>query len=118
MPGIGKSALAVRVAHEARNRFPDGVFWISGPRIDPKTVFRHIALGYGKELGNAELETLSAQVRALLTDKRALIVVDSAEDLSEEGLEQLIRGAPGCVMLFTTRNSFEIIGRLGGRTIS
>lgn len=117
MPGIGKSALAVRVAHEARNRFPDGVFWISGPRIDPKTVFHHIALSYGKALGDAELETLSAQVRALLADKRALIVVDSAEDLSEEGLKQLIPGAPGCVMLFTTRNSFEI-ERLGGRTIS
>lgn len=118
MPGIGKSALAARVAHEARNQFPDGVLWISEPVISPRTVLHHIALSYGKVLGDAELETLSAQVRALLADKRALIVLDSAEDLSEEDLKQLIPGTPGCVVLFTTRNSFEIVEHLGGRTIS
>lgn len=117
MAGIGKSALAVRAAHELRNQFPDGVLWISGPGISPKTVLHHIALSYGEVLGDAELETLSAQVRALLADKKALIVLDSAEGLSEEDLKQLIPGTSGCAVLFTTRNSFKI-EHLGGRTIS
>jgi len=114
MGGIGKTALALKVVYEIRDRFPDGVLWISvGAGTTSKSILRHIALSYGKELVDAELETLSAQVRTLLANKQTLIVLDSAESLPEDELEYLIPGTPKCSLLMTTRKRFIQLEQLG-----
>jgi hypothetical protein len=114
MAGIGKTALVTRIAHDMRNRFPDGVLWISlEPGMTLENVLHHIALSYGKVLASAESEILAAQVRALLADKKALIVLDAAENLSEDTLEQILPGTRNCSMIVTTRTRFPKLERLG-----
>jgi predicted ATPase len=113
MAGIGKTALVTRIAHDMRNRFPDGVLWISlEPGMTLENVLHHIALSYGKVLASAESEILAAQVRALLADKKALIVLDAAENLSKDTLEQILPGTRNCSMIVTTRTRFPL-ERLG-----
>ena len=114
MAGVGKTALVTQIAHDMRNRFPDGVLWISlesGTTLE--NVLHHIALSYGRVLADAESETLAAQVRALLADKKALIVLDGAENLSEDTLEQIFPGTRNCSMIVTTRTRFPKLERVG-----
>ncbi len=114
MAGIGKTALAIEIAHRMRERFPDGVLWItleSGTTLE--NVLHHIALSYGRVLAEMETEALTAQVRSLLASKKALIVLDSAENLAETGLRQLLPGTPNCPVLVTTRERFTKLEHLG-----
>jgi len=114
MGGIGKTALAVEIAHSMRDRFPDGVLWItleSGMTLE--NVLHHIALSYGQVLAKVEAEALAAQIRSLLASKKALIVLDSAENLSEDALKQLLPGTPHCPVLITTRTRFTELERWG-----
>jgi len=114
MGGVGKTALAVKVAHGMRGRFPDGVLWIAlEPGITLKNVLHHIALSYGNVLADTEAEALAAQIRSLLASKKALIVLDSAENLSENELKQLIPGTRSCPVIITTRARFSELERLG-----
>jgi hypothetical protein len=87
--------------------------WISlEPGMTLENVLHHIALSYGKVLASAESEILAAQVRALLADKKALIVLDAAENLSKDTLEQILPGTRNCSMIVTTRTRFPL-ERLG-----
>jgi predicted ATPase len=52
-------------------------------------------------------------VRALLADKKALIVLDGAENLSEDTLEQIFPGTRNCSMIVTTRTRFPKLERVG-----
>lgn len=118
MGGIGKTAVAVEIAHRMHERFPDGVLWVSlesGTTLE--NVLHHIALSYGQVLAEMETEALAAQVRSLLASKKALIVLDSAENLSEDELRQLLPGVPNCPVLITTRTRFTELERLG-QTVS
>ena len=76
-PGVGKTTLAAHLAHRLRPHFPDGVLWATAVNDDPM----HIAESWAAALGYnfAGLGTLadrSAALRAMLAEKRALLVVD------------------------------------------
>jgi len=112
--GVGKTALAIAVAHEMRDRFPDGVLWVTlEPGTTLENVLHHIALSYGQVLADMEVETLAAQVRALLASKKAFVVLDSAENLSENEIEQLLPGTSNCSVLATTRTRLTKLERFG-----
>lgn len=114
MAGVGKTALAIRIAHEMRDRFPDGVLWIGlEPATTLENVLHHIALSYGEVLADAESEALAAKVRALLTDKKALVVLDAAENLSGDDIKQAIPGTRNSSVMLTTRRRFPELEHLG-----
>jgi hypothetical protein len=109
-PGVGKSALAIRVAHLVRRYFPDGQWYASlrdpdGARRDPADV-----LGGLMQSQDAESMTLptgldarASSFRARLAGRRVLLVLDDAADVAQ--VQPLLPGMPGCATLVTSRSS-------------
>jgi tetratricopeptide (TPR) repeat protein len=107
-PGIGKTALAVRVAHELQPTFPDGQFYVNlgGPEeqpADPDDVLGDILLWFGlarKELQDG-LAGRTGQYRAQLEHRKVLLVLDNAA--GRQQVEPLLPDRPGSAALVTSR---------------
>jgi DNA-binding SARP family transcriptional activator/tetratricopeptide (TPR) repeat protein len=107
-PGVGKSALAVHVAHRLRERFPDGQLHVDlgGTRLRPlapaEVLDRFLrALGVGGAAVPATLEDRRDLYRSRLADRRVLVVLDDAAD--EAQVRPLLPGSPTCATLVTSR---------------
>ena len=107
MHGVGKTALAVALAHDERMRaaLPDGVLWGGlGQQPDVVTVQNQWAAALGAELADEpdvyrRLERLSR----VLGDRRVLVVIDDAWNVEEAKVLRL--SSPHAVHLLTTRDS-------------
>jgi DNA-binding SARP family transcriptional activator/DNA-binding XRE family transcriptional regulator len=111
MAGVGKTALAVRWAHQAAELFPDGQLFIdlrgSSPAGDPVVPADALggfltALGVPAARVPEDTAGQAALYRSLLVGRRMLIVLDNAQDA--EQVRSLLPGAPGCLVLVTSRN--------------
>ncbi|GAB3438083.1 hypothetical protein GCM10027570_00950 [Streptomonospora sediminis] len=108
MGGVGKTSLALRVAHASVADFPDGQLYanLRGAQkapADPAQVLAGFLHAVGVE-GSAlpePLEDRSALFRSLLAGRRMLVVLDDAG--CERQIRPLIPGAPGCAVLVTSR---------------
>jgi DNA-binding SARP family transcriptional activator/tetratricopeptide (TPR) repeat protein len=104
--GIGKTALALRVAHEARNRYPDGQLFIElhgtiGSTPDTAEVMARVLRAFGvPRVPDSKAERL-ASYRTLLADRRVLIVIDDAADGMQ--VSELVPANPSCAVLVTAR---------------
>ncbi|GAA3766308.1 BTAD domain-containing putative transcriptional regulator [Plantactinospora mayteni] len=107
-PGVGKSALAVTVAHRIRERFPDGQLFVhlagasAAPR-DPAAVLADLlrVLGVPGSALPQNLSALAAAYRARLADRRVLVVLDDAATAAQ--VRPLLPGTPGSAVLTTSR---------------
>ncbi|TDC77825.1 AfsR/SARP family transcriptional regulator [Streptomyces hainanensis] len=106
--GVGKTTLAVKVAHAAREHFPDGQLYIdlqgSGANpADPKAVLGAFlrALGTAEEAIPQSLQERAAYYRSLLDGRRLLILLDNARDAAQ--VRHLLPGTPDCATLITSR---------------
>lgn len=107
--GLGKTALALHVAHQIRGLFPDGQLYVhlagaSGQPTVPGDVLvrflRDLGVAGGKiPPGEAERAAL---YRTLLAGRRTLIMLDDAKDAAQ--VRPLLPGSPSCAVLVTTRN--------------
>ncbi|MGF1430405.1 BTAD domain-containing putative transcriptional regulator [Kitasatospora sp. LaBMicrA B282] len=107
--GVGKTALAVHVAHRVRTRFPDGQLYADLRGAGPAparagTVLARFltALGTPPEAIPEDVEQRAVHYRSLLADRRVLVVLDNAHDTAQ--LRLLLPGGPGCAVLVTTRS--------------
>ncbi|TDC20514.1 tetratricopeptide repeat protein [Streptomyces sp. 8K308] len=106
--GVGKTTLAVQVAHAARENFPDGQLYVdlqgagSSP-ADPKAVLGAFlrALGTAEEAIPQSLQERAAHYRSLLDGRRVLILLDNARDAAQ--VRHLLPGTPDCATLITSR---------------
>lgn len=102
MGGAGKTALAAHLAYQLRPHFPDGVLWSQVSRTDPMATLSTFAQAYSCDVSQyADLNSRSRVVRALLADKRVLLVLDDAQ--SSEQIEPLLPPSGRCAVLITTR---------------
>ncbi|WP_433132466.1 BTAD domain-containing putative transcriptional regulator [Micromonospora sp. CA-240977] len=110
MPGCGKTALAVNLAHTVAASYPDGQLYADlqgfGPArapIDPADVLRGFlyALGFdGRDLPE-RLTDLSALFRSALAGKSVLILLDNARDSDQ--VSDLLPGTPQSAVIVTGR---------------
>ncbi|MGW1102398.1 AfsR/SARP family transcriptional regulator [Streptomyces sp. NPDC002540] len=105
--GVGKTALAVHVAHGLREAFPDGQLYVSlragSHPADPAGVLADLlsALGTPPERLPLDREERAALLRTLLADRRVLLVLDDARDAAQ--VRPLLPGTAGSAVLVTTR---------------
>lgn len=115
MAGIGKTALAVHVAHQLAGEFPDGQLFIDlhgytsgyrprSPGQALETLLRNLGTPAGRIPDGADER--AALWRQRLADTRTLVVLDNAAD--EAQVRPLLPGGGGCLVLITSRR------RLGG----
>ncbi|TCO47425.1 AfsR/SARP family transcriptional regulator [Actinocrispum wychmicini] len=105
--GVGKSTLAIRVAHEVEHLFPDGQLYADlGAATSETDITAMLArfLGSLGVSGSALPEDLAARAelyRSRVAGKQMLIVLDYAT--SEEQILPLLPGTDGCAVIVTSR---------------
>jgi DNA-binding SARP family transcriptional activator/predicted negative regulator of RcsB-dependent stress response len=106
--GVGKTTLAVHVAHAARPHFPDGQLYVdlqgAGARAAaPETVLGSFlrALGTPDAAIPDSLEDRAALYRSTLDGRRVLVLLDNARDAAQ--IRPLLPGTAGCAALVTSR---------------
>ena len=118
MPGVGKSALAIHVAHKLTEaEFPDmqlhiDLRGVDGNALEPSDVLAawlRWVFALDESLIPQSLQERSAMYRSLLSGKRAIIVLDNARD--EAQVRPLLPGSATCAVIVTSR---RVLGALEG----
>jgi tetratricopeptide (TPR) repeat protein/transcriptional regulator with XRE-family HTH domain len=121
LPGSGKTALALQVAHLVRPAFPDGQLWLplegaaEHPR-DPGEVLGELIRALGVP-GSAIPQTVSERAslyRSRLAGRRVLVLADDA--VSAAQVQPLLPGTGQSAVLVTSRS--ELAGPPGSRLIT
>jgi tetratricopeptide (TPR) repeat protein len=111
IPGVGKSALAIRIAYRIKEKFPDAQLYVNlhgqtpESALETKTVlirFLNALTGRDESQLATDLDGLVAQYRSTLADKRALIILDNARD--EAQIRDLLPSSPNCAVVVTSRS--------------
>jgi DNA-binding SARP family transcriptional activator len=112
MPGVGKTTLAVQVAHTVAGSFPDGQLFVNlrsdggsgGPTpLRPAAVLGRFLRALGVPGGAVPADALERTelYRTVLSGRRVLVVLDDAE--SAEQVRALLPGSATCAVLVTSR---------------
>jgi tetratricopeptide (TPR) repeat protein len=112
MGGIGKTALALKLAQDLDPDYPDAQFFLdlkgTTQPLTPAEALAYVVRAYHPtaRLPDSEGE-LAGLYRSALHDQRALLLMDNAA--SREQVEPLIP-PPGCLLLVTSRQHFTLPG--------
>jgi len=108
--GTGKTRLALQLAAEASDDFPDGVYFVALDSVrDASLVPSAVASTIGLAVGGSDpLDTLAT----LLREKRVLIVLDNFEQIVDAApdVARLLREAPDIKIIVTTRIVLRVSG--------
>ncbi len=121
MAGIGKTALAIHIAHEAASDYPDGQLFVDlhgaseGP-LDPADALDRLlrALDVPGEAVPPGLDARSALFRSRIAHRRVLVLLDDAA--AEHQVAPLLPGAGDSLAIVTSRRHLAGLDR--GRTVS
>ncbi|MFF0866917.1 BTAD domain-containing putative transcriptional regulator [Nonomuraea sp. NPDC003560] len=106
--GVGKTALAIHLAHLLSDAFPDGQLYIDlcgagGRPVEPTAALRAFLCA----LGHPDLDVpedpaqRAALFRSFMVNRRMLVVLDDAVDDAQ--VRPLLPGTGGCAVLVTSR---------------
>ena len=104
--GVGKSALALEVAHRSADRYPGGQLYLDlgGTTSEPVPSGEALAQflrAFGVDKVPDLVAERAAQFRSLLAGRRVLIVLDDAGSGAQ--VRALIPAHPGCGVVLTSR---------------
>lgn len=121
--GAGKTALAIHVAHQLSEQFPDGQLHADlrggdAGRADSGDVLARFVRDLDAErrvipAGPGAQDELQAAYRSLLAGRRMLIVLDNAHDAQQ--VRPLLPGTADCAVLVTSRS--RLAGLDGARIL-
>lgn len=112
MGGIGKTALAVRLAYRLRRHFPDGVLWVRLDTSNSMTHLENIASSLGHDVSKQlDEESRSAAVRSLLANKTVLLILDNGQKSSQ--VRPLLPPSTGkTAVLLTSRHNLAVMDEM------
>jgi DNA-binding SARP family transcriptional activator/tetratricopeptide (TPR) repeat protein len=117
MPGVGKTALAVRAARLVSGEYPDGILYLNlrshdlcSPSLDPaEALYRLLQM---LSVPSAQIpETVGQRAalwRAHLSRRRAVVILDDAA--GHDQIRPLLPAAGRCLILITTRRTLPDFG--------
>ncbi|MEW5718250.1 MAG: tetratricopeptide repeat protein [Chloroflexota bacterium] len=103
--GLGKTALALHLAHTLRGQFDDGVLWADLPTVRPDHTLADWAREYGHDLSRIEETNARADaLRDILRGRRVLAFLDGAVDEADDAkIAPLLRALTDCAVIVTSR---------------
>jgi tetratricopeptide (TPR) repeat protein/DNA polymerase III delta prime subunit len=112
-PGVGKSAVALRLAHELAGEHPDGQLYRDLRGEERRQASGTVLGQFLRALGASPADIpddpagRAAAYRTLLAGRRALVLLDNAADESQ--VRPLLPGASDCLVLVTSRNALAAL---------
>ncbi|MBB5135313.1 putative ATPase [Thermocatellispora tengchongensis] len=110
--GVGKSRTALRLAHQVRMQYPDGVWFADLARLQDSGMVEHTissALGIADQSARSGSDTLTEWVG----DRNMLLIIDTCEHLIEACADLVVRllgQSPNLRILATSRQSMQAPG--------
>jgi len=103
MAGTGKTTLALELAYQLRDNFPDGVLWVQFDQTtEPMSILYTLAEAYNVDVSlQMDLTSRSSKVRNLLAHKQALLILDNVEQ--DQDIRPLLPPTGMCSVIMTTR---------------
>ncbi|WIX90393.1 BTAD domain-containing putative transcriptional regulator [Amycolatopsis sp. DG1A-15b] len=116
--GVGKSALAVYVAHRISSSYPDGQLHVdlrgtTGTPASPAEVLGRFLRALAPDTIPDEADERMDVYRTVLSGRRMLIVLDDAAN--EQQVRPLLPGTDTCAVVLTSRN--RLAGLAGARPV-
>jgi tetratricopeptide (TPR) repeat protein len=111
--GVGKTALALKLADELKPRYADAQFYIDLNGVSKEPISSKDAMGYVIRSCHPEIKLpeneaeLAGMYQSVLQGKQAILLLDNAKD--EKQVESLIPPA-SCLLLVTSRQHFTLAG--------
>ncbi|MDQ3651205.1 MAG: tetratricopeptide repeat protein [Acidobacteriota bacterium] len=112
MGGVGKTALALKLAHEFKDQYADAQIYLDfkgvGPQpLSPAEVMWHVVSSFQPEMKRPDDDQLPAWYNSLLDDKRVLLFYDNAKNAAQ--IAPLLP-PKHCLLLVTSRKHFTLRG--------
>ncbi|MEY9864279.1 DNA-binding SARP family transcriptional activator/Tfp pilus assembly protein PilF [Catenulispora sp. GAS73] len=123
MAGVGKTTLAVHLAHRLADRFPDGQLFVDlhghtpgNVAMEPAAALDYLLRALGLPSGRIpdSLAQRSGLWRSELSRRRVLVLLDNAATAAQ--VRPLIPGAAGCLAIVTSRQHIADLD--GAHTVS
>ncbi|VVJ16208.1 Transcriptional regulator [Amycolatopsis camponoti] len=124
MGGVGKTTLAVRLAHQLAHRFPDGHLYIdlhghtAGQEpLDPDAALERLLLDFGLAPDRIPRDSRqrAARWRAEVAERRVLVVLDNALDARQ--VRPLLPGTGKAQVIITSRRRLAGLDGVTSRSL-
>ncbi|WP_203756036.1 ATP-binding protein, partial [Actinoplanes cyaneus] len=117
IPGVGKTTLAVHLAHRISGEYTDGNLYLNlrgfdgrRPPVEPAEALQAFLSALGVvPSGGGDVEALAALYRSVLADRRVLILLDNADQV-----RPLLPGSRNCLVIITSRTRLSALGVTSG----
>ncbi|SEP75568.1 Tetratricopeptide repeat-containing protein [Lentzea xinjiangensis] len=108
MAGVGKTSLALHVAHRVAELFPDGQLYLDlRGSLQPQDALGQLLRALGRpDHGGTQAET-AARLRSALAGRRVLLVLDDAATIDQ--VQPLLPGTVGCSAVVTSRRAMDTL---------